>query len=155
MTRDIEIATFLRTDATLLALVTGGVYAWNEIGGFDGFRRGTGSPTANAFDANGFLKPCLMVKMRAPVPFGEIRDLKAKKASASQVAELYYYQDRAGGDTAITPAKERGYILMEGKAFVGAYPARWVLETDPVPDSGPLAGATTVRQDFQIVEVRG
>lgn len=160
MARDVEVATYLRTDSTLTGILLGGIYAESEIGGIGGFVRGSDnpddsdySPTAAAFDEDGFLRPSLMVGDRAQVPFGDVLDLAEQKASASQVTELYFYEDR--GHEEIDIAKERAYALMQGHRFSGAYPARWALDTPPVPDTGPLAGNTTIRQDWQIVSIRG
>lgn len=153
MSLDTEVVTYLQADDTLMAIVTGGIYAKSVIGGADGFSRDDDSPTADAFDADGFLLPSIMVKEAAKVPFGDVQDLVEKKAGVSQRVELYFFEDR--GHDAIDLAKERTYLLIQGHAFSGSYKARWILDTPPVPDSGPLKGNTTIRQDFQIVSVRG
>ena len=153
MSRDAEIATYLGNDNTLTSILTGGIYAESVIGGLDGFSRDEGSLTEDAFDAEGFLLPCLMVRDRILVPIDEITDLKEGKAGASQTTELYFYEDR--GHAAIDQAKERTFALLQGHVFTSAYPARWMLDTPPVPDSGPLKGNTTIRQDWQIVTIRG
>jgi len=152
MPLDLEVAAYLLADATLTAILTGGIYAESVIGGVDGFSRDEDSPTEDAFDASGFLLPCLMVKEEGILPFGEIVDLKEKQISSSQRLTLHYFQDR--GHAAIDSAKARAKYLLIGEGFTGTYGLRWIGDSPPVPDAGPLSGSTAVIQSFQVVRAR-
>lgn len=153
MARDTEIAAYLSSDAALVAILTGGIYADSVIGGTDGFSRDAASPTVGAFDVAQFLKPSLMVTEGPKVPFGDIRDLEGKKASASQRIQLYFYQDR--GRDRIDLANSRAYLLMQGHLFDGAYRAEWIGDNGPYPDVGPLQGNTTIVSNYRVVTIRG
>lgn len=158
MSRESEVADLLRADDTLLSILPGGIFTDQEIG-VEGIRRGDDdpestnySPTANAFDEDGFLRPCALVRQRALVPAFGLRDLKIKHASTSIVVEVYFYQDR--GHEAIDAAKDRVYVLLEGHPLSAAWPTAWALETAPVPDAGPLKNSTALRADYQVVSIR-
>jgi hypothetical protein len=152
MSRESEVAAYLRLDATLMAILTGGIYEYMEIMP-EGIRRGADSPTLSAFDANGYLKPCALVKEASLVPYGNLYDEVEKITSTSQRVEIFFYQDR--GYSAIQTAKERTYQLLTAYRFARAYPARNVLDSQPMADMGPLAGNSTIKQDWQIIGLRG
>jgi hypothetical protein len=59
------IRNYLAADATLMALLTGGLYAGGEISRQD---------TAAAFDVNKEILPCGLVAMEAQVPSGPFTD---------------------------------------------------------------------------------
>lgn len=152
MSRESEIADYLRADYVLMAILTGGVYT-NEEAGVEGLRRGEHSPTKDAFDpATGFLLPCAVVRQRANAPFGGLRDQRLKQTSASQIVEIYFYQDR-GHDIADT-ARDRVYELLEGHPLAQTWPAIWVFDTAPTPDAGPVKNSTVFRSDYQVVSIK-
>lgn len=101
----------LYADSTLTALLTGGIYNGRSVG-MMGINRQS-IPAAFNSTAPYTLKPCLIVKGRARVPFGGIRD--TAYASVRQVIMLYFYAD---GDTAYTvleQARERVFTLLDNK----------------------------------------
>lgn len=151
MSRESEVATYLRADVPLMAILLGGIYEDGVIG-VDGIRRGTGSPTADAFDESGFLRPCALVRQRGEVPFGGLSDQKSKHASTSQVVEVYFYEDR--GHTAIDLARQRTYELLQSHRLTATWGLIWALETPPVPDAGPIKNSTALRQDWQVVSIK-
>lgn len=153
MSRELEVAELLRGDTALMGILLGGVYTSQEAG-VDGIRRGEHSPTKAAFDVDGYLLPCALVKDRPLVPYGNVRDEAEQIVSVSQVVEVYLYQDR--GHVAIDEAKERSFSILSNprNRLTSAYPSNWILEVGPVPDVGPLKGNTTLRQDWQIISLR-
>ena len=109
MAREDAIAAVLNADATLLATLTGGVYARGALG-----RAGlTRETAAAAFDGTtGYLLPCAVVVERAEVPDGNVQDQDAQIASAAQIVEVYVYED--AGYTNIDTALDRIYALLQG-----------------------------------------
>ena len=61
MSRETDFETRMEADATLAAILTGGVYTSGAVGEL-GITRET---TSAAFDSNGYLKPCALVRQCA------------------------------------------------------------------------------------------
>lgn len=154
MTLEAEVATILKADATLMAILTGGVYTDEEVD-VEGIRRGEDFVTDAAFDADGFLLPCALVRQRGLVPVGDmVRSQKEgdEITATRQVIEIYYYQHR--GHAMIDLAKERAYQLLEGRRLTGTFPLIWNYETAHIPDVGPIRNSTTLRQEWVANAVR-
>lgn len=148
MSRESDFATRMAADATLMAVLTGGVYQSGTVG-----RLGITRETAPAaFDAGGFLLPCALVRQRGRVPDGAVRDGAAQATSVAQVVEVWLYED--AGYSAIDAAAGRIYALLEG-VTVGSdtFPAELVNRLDRERDEGALAGASLGRMDFVIYSV--
>lgn len=152
MSRESDFATRMRADATLMAILTGGVYT-REDAGPEGISRET---TPAAFDSNGYLKPCAFVKQRGLVPDGEVTDEGAKIVSARLVVEVWLYQRVTY--TAIDGAKARLYALFQGHQFTGASacaPLRWLgVPVSRERDPAALKGASMERVDFLVVALQ-
>lgn len=151
-TREQQVAEILRGDASLLALLPGGIYTAQEVG-VEGMRREPGSVTAAAFDSTGKLKTCAVVRQRGDVPYSDVRSLKDKFVAVGTVVEIYFYEWR--GYEEIQPAKARTYELLEGVRLEDSYPIWWMMETPYFYDVGPVANSTTLRQDWQVVTLKG
>jgi hypothetical protein len=139
-------------DVTLMAVLTGGVFKAETVGR-EGVTRET---AAAAFDANGYLKPCALVRQRGNVPDGNVSDGITQQTSAAQVVEVYVYEDR--GYSNIDAALDRLYALFQGYAFTGAsgsFPCEWVNTIDRQRDNGALANASLARIDFAVYSVKG
>jgi hypothetical protein len=148
MTKEQDLANLLLADSTLMALLTGGVYTDEELG-IQGMRRGDDSPTENAFDADGVLKPCAVVRQGAETAYGGIRSVKDQITGMTQPIEVYFYEDR--GRDVIIAAKQRAYELLENRRLPASYPLIWVGDTPPFYDVGPVANSTTIRQSWRCV----
>lgn len=148
MSREQEIADKLRADPEFMAIMTGGTYTDEEVG-VEGIRRGNGTA---AFDDNGLMRPCVLVRQRDLVPDEVLRDQAEKFSSVSQIVEVYYYQFR--GHAVIDAGKERAYQVLEGERLSGTYPIMWNSDSGFVPDVGPVANSTTLRQEWRIVWLR-
>lgn len=135
--------TILEADATLVALATGGIYDWNETG-----RMGINRNNANTSAAysNGVIQPCILLKLRTSVPFGEIADDAAQVTGARDMLEVWGYQD--SGYTTIDSMLDRVYTLLQGKQL-GGFSCRWALKVEPPRDIDMDANAT--RADYAVI----
>jgi hypothetical protein len=111
-----SIVTALTADETLMAFLSGGVYAELEI---------SRQNTPNAFDSNLEIKPCALVKVPADNATGPYA------TSAATTLEIYFYQ-RAGYDV-INAAQLRVMDLLN-RMKVGdhVWQIRW---SDNVPEA--------------------
>lgn len=89
------IKAYLEADMTLMALLTGGIYAGTEI---------TRQSTPDAFDANGEVEPCALVSAEAEDPTGPYGH------SARSFVTVYLYE--RSGYTNIDAARARIYVLL-------------------------------------------
>ena len=149
MSRETDFETVMEADATLMAILTGGVHTRESLGD-EGLARET-VPTA--FDSNGFLKPCSVVRQRAAVNDGAVDDMQAQEASVQQVVELWFYDD--SGFTNIDSAKARSKVLFHGYQFNDSFPLEWAGE--PITrdyDRGALNGRPMARQDWSVIDIQ-
>lgn len=149
MSREANFKTRMDADATLLAILTGGVYAAGSLG-LLGITRET---TPSAFDSNGYLKPCALVRQRPLIPDLQVVDFTAQVASAAQVTEIYVYED--SGYTNIDSALSRLYTLFYGYKFSDSFPVEWLGTLDRERDQGALNGASMARMEFLVPNVIG
>ncbi len=147
--REAEVSAYLRADATLAAILIGGIYASGSLP-LEGLGE---SSTPDAF-VDGLLLPTAIVRTRARVPAGGIVDLSEQVASASQMLEVWLYADVADQD-ALHDARQRVYELVQGHAFDAAYPSEWANELATMSEPGNLApGGMVSRIDFLIRNIR-
>lgn len=92
-------------------LLTGGVYSYVETGRLGVNRDGTPS----AYDTDGLLKPCAVVKARGAQPDGGADDDGLQVASYRQMVELWFYADGDAALTTIESAKKRAFTVLHGK----------------------------------------
>lgn len=153
MTTPVAIEDDFRTrmigSTTLMAILTGGVHVSGTVGPL-GITRET---TPSAFDANGWLKPCALVKQAGNIPTFDVQDHDSQLVSARQRVEIWLYQDR--GYTAIDAAYALIYALFQGKPVGDTFEAVLVNDIDRQRDMGALAGASMRRLDFQLDSIIG
>lgn len=130
--------------ANLMLILTGGVFTSGGVG-LDGISRDS---APDAFDADGFLQPCALVKQAGNIPDGQVVDYAAQVASANQRVEIWLYQDR--GYDAIDAAAARLYTLFQGHVLTGTFEIRLANVLDRQRDEGSLSGASTARLDWQV-----
>lgn len=152
MSREQQVTDILKGNQALLDIMTGGIYSDQEAG-IEGIHRGDDSTTENAFDENGNLKPCILVRQDGQVPYGTVRNLKQKFVATSQMVRVYFYQRR--GHALIEEAKELVYGILEGYKLEDAYPIWFEYETPYLYDGGPVSNSTVCRQDWQCISIRG
>lgn len=146
MAREGDFKTRMTGDATLMAILTGGVFVSGETGR-DGLTRG------DIAGSDGWIRPAALVRERAVVPDGWVHDQEAQHASARQVVEIWLYED--SGYTNIDAALARLYILFQGYRLSGAFPLEWVGTLNRERDEGALLGASMARQDWLVADVIG
>ena len=148
MTLDASVRTLLIADTNLMNLLTGGVYTWDVTGKL--FISRDNTATSAAFDTNGVLKPCCMVKIRSSVPVEALTDPLPLQGERSAL-ELWFYQDN-GYDT-IESAKQRAFKLLHETCLdgytlfhAGAPFQRTYTEED-------FGGAFLIRSDYRATRV--
>jgi hypothetical protein len=90
-----DVQTVLEADATLMALLTGGVHIQTEI---------TRQYTPSAFDANGEIEPCCLINFESEAAAGPFED-------SSQVYFRVFFYERSGY-VSIDSARDRVYTLL-------------------------------------------
>lgn len=146
MSYESEIAVILDADATLDALLTGGIHQSSTVGPL-GITRET---VASAFDANGYLKPCALVSQRNRVPTGDVLDFDAQLESMRQIVEVWLYADSSAGYSTLDTAALRIRTLLMGDTLTASFELRLALWLDRQRDTGPLNGAAMERLDWQV-----
>ena len=109
----------LEADATLVALATGGVYDYAEAGP-DGISRTT---TPDAFDSNGIIKPCILLKSRGGVPDGALTDEGTQYLSVREALEVWFYEDT--GYANIEAMRDRVYTLLHATQLTNTFKVLW------------------------------
>lgn len=132
----------------LMAILTGGVFTAGAVG-IDGITR---NATPAAFDANGFLRPCALVKERGLIPDSMVADGLAQVASAGQTVEVWLYE--LVGYTAIDAALARLKHLFYGYSLTDSFPIEWTNTINRQRDTGALANASLARIDFYVLSVQ-
>lgn len=150
MSREADFKTRADANAPLMAVLTGGFYVAGSLG-LLGITRET---TPAAFDANGYLKPCALARQRPLIPDLQAVDFTAQVASATQVIEIYVYQD-GPGYTSIDSALSIMFTLFYGHKFSDSFPVEWLATLDRERDQGALSGASMARQEWLVPQVIG
>jgi hypothetical protein len=157
MSREADFALRMATDATLMAILLGGVWTPSgyilppaivvgHIAGLEGISR---DATPAAF-SGGYLLPTSLVKQRANVPTGDIEDYNDLTTSARQIVEIWLYCDQASGYTPLDLAAARLYVLFQGYVMSDSFEVRLANVLDRQRDDASLSGASLVRQDWQV-----
>ena len=114
MSVESTIYTVLHSDATLLALATGGVWSFDQTGE-KGLNR---TLTPSAFDSAGVIKPCVLVSARAANPGYNIQDDSGQYMDIRQVVECHVMADH--GYATHESIADRMWTLLQAKVFSGA-----------------------------------
>jgi hypothetical protein len=115
------IYALLSGDATLMATLTGGLHKAAEVGEI------SRQTTPAAFDANGEIQPCGLLR------FGSISPMGPYVHSARLIIALYFYEPK--GYQNVDAARERAYVLLHRAKVTPAVGACWeIRHTDDVPD---------------------
>ena len=125
----------LEADTTLLATATGGVWDYDETGKA-GISR---TLTAAAFDSNGLIKPCVLLKLRDAIPDGQLADDASQTVSLREVLECWFYQDT--GYAAIETMRNRVYVKLQAVQLTGTYGCWW---------AGDVRGARDTELDASV-----
>ncbi len=141
------IKTFLAADATLMAILDGGIVTFDETG-----RNGIGpQSTPSLYDADLVLQTVLVVREVTEAPRGGIRDSKVKSTSAP--VQLWFMDDGDTGYGDINTARERVFTLLDDELIVNLGFTKWVANLDNIRDSS-LQNAAGLRSDYVLIRVR-
>lgn len=146
MSVESTILSVLESDATLLALATGGVWSWDEAGE-KGINR---TRTPGAFDSAGVIKPCIMVNARAANPGYRIQDDTGQVVDVRQIVETYLFD--ANGYSVTDSMASRCYTLLQAKQFSGIARCEWAGSIRMGRDED--LGANAVRHDWLCIYIR-
>jgi len=141
-----SITTRLEADATLLATATGGIYDLTETSRL-GINR-TNTPAA--FDSNGVIKPCVLLRLRSSTPDYVLQDDTSQYQSVREMIEVYFYED--SGYTAIETMRTRCYALLQATQVTGAFAIRWAGDIRSSIDFD--LNASVERSDYQVTTKR-
>lgn len=147
MTRETEVADYLRSDSTLRSLAPGGIYP-------DAILPKSGLSNAKLMTkvwAGGIFRTAIVVRERAPVPTGDLQGIASQRTSMSQAIEVWVYSH---DQTATQSVTSRVYTLMMGKRLAAAFSATWIggLPMTQAPELPP--GNSVSREDYRIVSIR-
>lgn len=145
MTNLTTLKGILEADATLLGYATGGIYDWDETGRM-GINR---TNTPNAFSES-VIRPCVLLKLRTSLPFGEIADDPEQTLSMRDMIEILFYQD--SGFSTIETMKSRAWTLLHGKRPTGTAACRHA--GDYYPPRDMETDANLVRSDYAVYWIR-
>lgn len=143
MSRESEVVDYLRDDTDLGALLPGGVYGYVELGVI-GITDALSTPDVWE---GGVFNACAVVRMRAPVPTGQLTVFKTQTTDTNQVGEVRVY---ALDEADIEAGQDRIYALTMGHAFTAAWRSEWVFSV-PAEQAPELpAGVRVSRADYRI-----
>lgn len=138
------IKAILEADATLSAAATGGIFDWDETG-----RLGISlTETPTAFDANGIIKPTIMVKIRSSIPDYDLADDDGQYVSLRHNVECWFYQDT--GYTTIETMRNRVYALLHTKRVAGEGVFKMLWQGDIRGNRDTEIDANVERSDYQV-----
>ena len=155
MTKEAEMATLLRAEQTLTAILTGGIYTSEEVG-IEGIHRGEEdpddthySPTAQAFDEDGYLKPCALVRELGETPMPRTQTPGQGFEAVSMLVQIYLYQDE--GYDQIDLARNIIFGLVNNKRLGRSYPVYRDSESSYTYSVGPVENAITKLMTWKVV----
>jgi len=105
--------------ATLVAAATGGIYDLDETGP-QGINR---TITPAAFDANGIIKPCILLKLRSSEPDPYLADEGARYVGVREMLEVWFYED--DGYSNIETMRNRVWALLHAVQLSGTFMCLW------------------------------
>lgn len=139
------IKTLIALDATLVALMTGGIYEFTALPP-NGIKPST---LAAAYTNGKTLKPLCVVRGRNPVPFSRIKDARTQFRPVRQAVEFYLYADRDAGYTLLKAARDRIYTLLDQKRVAGSWKLLYADALEyPDPD---LNNACTIKLEYTVI----
>lgn len=129
--------------------LTGGLYKAGDLGE-TGITR-VSAPAA--FDSDGYLKPCALIRQRSEVPTGELSDYDYKLMSERKVVEIYLYQDGDTGYDKIDGAVSFIKLLLTGEIYANSFELNLDNVLQRQRDNGALKGASLNKMDWSVVSI--
>jgi hypothetical protein len=144
------IHTRLAADATLVAIMTGGIVLYSTLKGKGVSRTTLPSAYTQVAGKPTTLKPLLVVKGRAVTPTNTLRDHSEQYVSTRQVVELWLYNDSGAGWTALANGAARAYTLLQDRPVTGSFSisltSEILDEREPTMDE-----ACFIRNDYEVI----
>lgn len=109
----------LEADGIFAGYAIGGVYAEPEISRQD---------TPGAFDANGEIQPCCLVKL------ANITQNPQTRFTVRQFVDLFFYQYKNAGTDAVDNMADRAYTLLHDKRISGTAQVFFDSATPDIPE---------------------
>lgn len=144
----VAITALLKLNAPLVAIITGGIYAEEDLGP-DGLTK-TSAPAA-VWSA-GYLKPVIRVKERTDQPWGGINDTQNQTSSFQKMIEIWFYDDGPKGYGTIELAQSMVYALLHMK-LVNKSRLRNSFNVPDLRDA-ELNNAAVIRADYAAILVK-
>lgn len=136
----------LNADATLLALLPGGLYVNLPVGGLSRDNKPAAYDTAT-----GKMKVCGVVTGRNITPRNDLRDKAAQFMTVNQILEVWLYNDR--DLTWPFAAADRVYVLLHERPLAGSF---GLTLAERIKTRAPELGeAHLLRHDYQVVASLG
>lgn len=145
MSLESAVKTVLAADATLLAILTGGVHSWVDTG-----RNGLSPETVEDAYDEGFLLPCAIIRERTTVPWGGGHDVAAQTETMRGMVEVYLYEEGNGDGSALNSAYARIIRLLNQRFVAGAGRLKRTNRLLGLRDPD-VSNALMQRADFQVV----
>lgn len=136
----------LNSDSTLTTLLTGGVKLYRDLP-TAGISR---QSMANAYGADGRLKPIAVVRGRAVVPTNTLRDADGQYTSTRQIVEIWFYDDPAAGYDTLYSAAERAYFLLQDRPVTDTFNVSLVNEINDEREPA-MQQSCMLRRDYEII----
>lgn len=143
-----DIAALIIANSAIMAQLSGGVYQSGLVG-VEGITRET---TPAAFDGEGYLHPCCLVRQRDLIPTLEVLDFDAQAKSTIQVVECWLYQDAPLYDV-IDSVSGLLYALLQGKRLTYSFELDLAHMISRQRDNGSLGNASLGRLDFAVYRI--
>jgi hypothetical protein len=145
---EVDIAALIAANSAIMAQLTGGVYQSGLVG-VEGITRET---TPAAFDSDGYLLPCCLVRQRDLIPTLDVLDFDAQLKSSIQVVECWLYQDAPLYDV-IDAVSSLLYALLQGKPLPYSYELDLAHMISRQRDGGTLGNASLARLDWAVYRI--
>ena len=145
---EVDIVALISANTAIMAQLSGGVYQSGLVG-VEGITRET---TPAAFDVEGYLLPCCLVRQRDLVPTLDVLDFDAQLKSSIQVVECWLYQDAPLYDV-IDAVSGLLYGLLQGKPLSYSYELDLAHMITRQRDGGSLGNASLGRLDFAVYRI--
>jgi hypothetical protein len=108
--------------------------------------------TPAAFDSDGYLLPCCLVRQRDLIPTFDVLDFDAQVKSSNQVVECWLYQDAPLYDV-IDAVSGLIYGLLQGKPLPYSFELDLANLISRQRDGGTLGNASLGRLDFAVYRI--
>lgn len=135
--------TLLAADGTLTGYATGGIYNLTELGRLGLNRKN--ALAATAFDSNGNIKPCIVLKLRTSVAIEGLGDDANQIVAQREMIEVWLYE--FAGYSSINLMRGRVFVDLQGKQL-GGFACRWAFDGPQTQDLD--VDANVMRVDYAV-----